>query len=227
MLRPLSLLALVTMFAFSGSIVSAQVGVGGNTNPLPAIDPDCGSLDSSPASSSGFINCWISRNNSRAIAIHIYSETVNGEIVRKAKFRQYNKGEESYSSTETKIYSYDSSSTGTEVGKGSIITVTLEKVNNTSHPNMFKMVYESNAGQKYDIGLINFVRGNKGRPASKVLVKLSNKTKDGIKVTPNSTSNPCDEFPVEDIGEEEEIAQSQAQVRAPIDFVAPIAACQN
>lgn len=220
MLRPLFCLAFATLLAIIGPAALAQVGGGtggAGTNPVPAIDPDCGSIESNAtADPTNTINCWISRNTTRATATYVYTE--NGQL--KAKFRQYEFDGESYSSTSTRIVN-DS----VVVAEGAVIAVTLQSVASTKFPNLYKMVYTGNNNTNYDIGYLNFVRGNKGRPASKVSIKFINKTM-GVKVTPNG-GDPCDEPPIEDIGEEEVIQRSPTITNAPINFVAPIANCQN
>lgn len=223
MLRPLLSIAIATLVAIAGPVASAQLVAAATTktelqNPAPStVDPDCGSIESSVTPDpTNTINCWISRSTNRATATYVYTE--NGQL--KAKFRQYSYDGESYSSVQTRILN-DS----VVVAEGAVIAVSLQAAPSAKNPNLYKMVYTGNNNTNYEIGYLNFVRGNKGRPASKVSVKFINKTM-GVKVTPNG-GDPCDDAPIEDIGEEEVIARSPTISNAPINFVAPIASCPN
>ncbi len=217
-------LLLALLFSLSTiSLLSAQVGpggVGGNTNPVPAIDPDCGSISSNAAADpDNYINCWISRNADRAVAVHVYTE--NSQL--KAKFRQYSWDGESYASTPTTIKKGVDTLISTAV-----IPVTLVAEPSTKYTGLYKMVLSVTTGgtvTDHDIGYVNFVRGKKGRAASKVSLTLTTKN-GGTTVTP-SAGNPCDEPFIDDIGEEEEIAKSPTIANAPTNFVLPIPGCVN
>lgn len=216
---PLLLAIFLSLSAIS-SFVGAQVGPAGNTNPNPAIDPDCGSISSNPpADPENYINCWISRNAERAVAIHVYTE--NSQL--KAKLRQYAWDGESYGSTTTTIKKGAETLISTAV-----IPVSLVAEPSTKYTGLYKMVLSVTSGgtvTDYDIGYVNFFRGKKGRAASKVSVTLTTKN-GGTTVTP-SAGNPCDEPFIDDIGEEEEIVKSPTIANAPTNFVAPIPACAN
>lgn len=217
----LRLLVAVFLVACAAPFSLAQPG--GGTTPVPALNPDCGSVLATPLDDNpGFINCWISRNSTRAIAVHIFKEGEGANEKIKANFRQYTRGEESFESTYTQI---ENNGTVITPLNTAVINVTLVAVTHNQHPSMYKMVYTKD-NTDYVIGHLNFVKGNKGRPASKVSVKLKvPKQGDmGIKVIPNS-GDPCEEMPIEDIGEEEMIARSSANPNAPINYVAPIADC--
>jgi hypothetical protein len=196
------------------SLVYGQPG----PTPEPTIDPDSGSiLSNAPANPASNINCWISRSSDRAVAVFVYGEPAQ----LRANIRQYLYNGESYSSTTTKIMNGT-----TQLTDQAVISVKLVTVASTKYPLLYKMVFTSNIGgtpADYDIGYLNFVRGNKQRPSSKVSISFAS-SKDpatGIKVTP-SAGNPCDEPIIDDIGEEEEIAKSPTIANAPTNFILPI-----
>lgn len=205
MFKHLCNFAMCFLVLSSSSIVFAQ----------PALDPDSGSITSGSSIGNNNINCWISRNSERAVAVHVYEE--NNQL--KANFRQYLFDGESYGSTKTKIMNG-----ATELEDTAVIPVKLVAVNSSKYPNLFKMVYSKDVSgtiTDYDIGHLNFVRGNKQRASSKVSITLLD-TATGVKVTP-SAGNPCDEPVIDDIGEEEEITKSLTIPKAPTNFVPPIA----
>lgn len=193
-------------------------------SPLPSISPDTGSVESSPAANpESNLNCWISRSNDRAIAVHVYEE--NNQL--RAKFRQYNFDGESYASTVTKIMQKSAApAADAQLFGNAIIEVKLDKEDSSKYPSLYKMVFTTitnGTPASYHVGYLNFVRGNKRRASSKVSVTfLSPKNTGDVYVSPNS-GDPCEQPVIDDVGEEEEIAKSPTTAKAPTNFVLPIA----
>ena len=78
-------------------------------------------------------------------------------------------------------------------------TVPVKLTAVSGHPGTYSMTYEG-VSPVVDIGYLRFVAGNTGRASSDVIVRLNKTTVDGV------TTDPCNEPPIDDMGEEEDIA---------------------
>lgn len=183
---------------------------GGGTTPLPSVGPDNGTVLNSSTENANTINAWVSRSKSSAIAIHIFEVTnpTTNEKVLKANLRQYADGLEVYPVTTTTI-----TNNGVGLASNSIIPVKLVNAPSARTDEHYKLIYTAADNTEYEIGTLTFVRGSVNRPSSKVNIKLYNKT-GGVKVTPGGI-NPCEEPPIEDIGEEMLVAPSPTNGNAP------------
>ena len=192
-------------------------GVGNATEDLPGMPQpttilqDVGSVACSDAPP-GKVNCWISRNESGALALSVYED---GSILY-GKFRQYEKKEENFTSKSTQITLPDSTTTN-EI---SIVVVRL--VPKQSFTDTYEMIYDTTAAPaapsvSIPVGFVRFVRGKTGRSSSDAVIRL------GSKVV--GSTNPCDKPPIDDVGEEELMAVSAISNKGPgptLDFLPPL-----
>jgi hypothetical protein len=176
---------------------SAQIGGGTGTPPPTSvvIAPDDKTIENTPPSAANQLNCWVSRSNNAAIAVSVYMSGGGSQLV--GKLRRYSKGDEEYEDTTTQIKLPD----GTTTPALKVIMFNLEHEANPKYPDLYKMMYAPSVGSPIKVGYLNFVRGNKTRMSSKVSIRLDHTTVVGV-------NNPCDEPPIDDIGEEEEIRRS-------------------
>lgn len=170
-------------------------------DPVPSV-PDPGELTNEPASP-GRINCWVARTGRRAVSVSIYED--GGK--KMAKLRLYTKPAtepEEYSGVNT-VIPIPGSATPDDVR-----VVPVELVEVASRPNTFEMKYEKRVDTTItvvNLGFLTFSPSVNGRASSDVIVRFKGEVKAAnTAVFGTSTStNPCDEPPDDDIGEEEEI----------------------
>lgn len=189
--------AFVAIVLFCGSFVPAvyaQPGGGAGPAPTPIAKPDEGTIENSPASESSLLNSWVSRSNNEAIAISVYKDSTQQLV---GKLRRYSKGSEDYREMNTQIQLPDSSTLPAQ----QVVPFKLDRLTSNKHPDVFSMMFTPPTGNPIRIGYLSFIRGNKSRDASSVVIRLDHNVVVG-------TINPCDEPPIDDIGEEEEIYRS-------------------
>lgn len=192
MMYPKSVFAAIVLVC--GSFVpnvSAQPGGGPGPNPTPVAAPDDKSIENLPAPTSTQVNCWVSRSNSEAIAVSVYMDSTQQLV---GKLRRYNKGIEDFREKDTQIKLPDSTILPAE----KIVPFKLERLSGSKFPDVFNMMYTPPTGNPIQIGHMSFIRGNKTRFASSVVIRLNHARVAGV-------SDPCDEPPNDDIGEEEAI----------------------
>jgi hypothetical protein len=224
MIRYTFILLLTLVLSTSASAqMPAPIG-----QPLPAITdppivPDQGSIENKPAAdSTSFVNCWIVRKKTTAIAIRVIKVPnplgPEHEPILVAKLRQYaSEDEEGYLGVKTVI-----KDGATPLAEAKIIDLKLVKEENANHPDLYRLQFDKDSTANEDfitIGFINFIRGNHDRSSSKAAIKILATPAVGVTVTP--ASDPCSEPPVDDIGEEEVIARSTVanQSEAPTNSV--------
>jgi hypothetical protein len=164
--------------------------------------PDAGEITCKPASP-GRINCWVARTGTRAVSVSVYEEAGK----KMAKLRLYTKptiDPEEYSAVSAKI----PVPTGTTPDEITVVPVALVEV--TSKPNTFEMKYQKKVGAtttEVSIGYLTFSPSTNGRMSSDVVVRLKSNVKAANQeVFGPSVTDPCNQPPDDDIGEEEEIA---------------------
>jgi hypothetical protein len=170
---------------------SAQPGGGTGPTPAPITAPDDKSVENLPATNSSNLNCWVSRSNNEAIAISVYRDS---SLQLVGKLRRYSKDAEEFRAIETEIKLPDA----TTLPAQKVLLVKLDRVANTKHQDIFSMMFTPPSGVPIRIGYLSFIRGNKTRLSSSVVMRMDHTTVVG-------SVNPCDEPPIDDIGEEEEI----------------------
>jgi hypothetical protein len=186
-----------------GLTTSAGPGAGGTGG---ASNADTGSLINSSSSSTDKSMTWVSRSYTDASAMRIY-QTFDGLLV--ANIRTYNRSGANFVGKTTTITYDDPNVTPTVrvVAPVEVVKVELKEVKETTAPYRllhYNLMYyplgfdssEIPQGNPVRIGKVRFNRGVNGRNSSDVSLKF------GPPVKPN----PCDEPPLDDIGEEEEVA---------------------
>lgn len=146
---------------------------------------DTGTIVNTVATEPQKIGAWVARSESTAIAVRIYEDG----NTKKAKIRRYKLEDGEFISVMTKFKKSDES----ETGPVAVFETTL--IPNTRHANTYELMYTVE-GAPVRIGYIRFYKGNQGRTASSAVIRLE-------KVV--GAMNPCDEPPIDDIGEEEVI----------------------
>ena len=171
------------------------------TDPVTSV-PEAGEITSKPASP-GRINCWVARTGTRAVSVSVYEEAGK----KMAKLRLYTRPitePEEYGAVNAKI----PVPTGTTPDDKPVVQVALAEV--TGKPNTFEMKYEKKIGTtttEVSIGYLTFSPSAKGRISSDVVVRLKSNVKAANQeVFGPSVTDPCNQPPDDDIGEEEEIA---------------------
>ncbi len=186
--------AIVLVFASFVPNVSAQPGGGPGPSPTPVLAPDDKTIENLPAPTSNLVNCWVSRSNSEAIAVSVYKDSTQQLV---GKLRRYNKGFEDFREKDTQIRLPDSTILPAE----KIVSFKLEKLTSDKFPDVYNMMYTPPTGSPIQIGYISFIRGNKTRLSSSAVIRLNDKVVVGV-------TNPCDEPPIDDLGEEEAISRA-------------------
>lgn len=189
--------AIVLFFGSFVPTVCAQPGGGPGPAPTPIAKPDEGTIENLPASESSLLNCWVSRGISSAIAVSVYKDS-NSQLV--GKLRRYNKGSEDFRETNTQIQLPDS----TTLPAQQVVPFKLDRLSSNKSPDVFSMMFTPPSGSPIRIGYLSFIRGNKSRDASSVVIRLDHTSIVGV-------VNPCDEPPIDDVGEEEEIYRGPTQ----------------
>jgi hypothetical protein len=164
--------------------------------------PVAGEITCKPASP-GRINCWVARTGTRAVSVSVYEEAGK----KMAKLRLYTRPitePEEYAAVNTKI----PVPTGTIPDDKPVVPVELVEV--TGKQNTFEMKYEKKIGTTttdVSIGYLSFSPSANGRISSDVVVRLKGNVKAANQeVFGASVTDPCNQPPDDDIGEEEEIA---------------------
>lgn len=170
---------------------SAQLGGGTGPTPTPVLIPDDKTIENSPATNANQVNCWVSRSNNEAIAVSVYTDS-NLQLV--GKLRRYTKGDEEFEDKDTEI-KLTPTTTSTPL---KVVPFKLERETSVKFQDVFKMMYTPATGDPVRIGYLSFVRGNKSRLSTSVVIRMDHTTVVGA-------INPCDEPPIDDIAEEEEI----------------------
>jgi hypothetical protein len=208
-------LLLTAVFALENA--HAQPGSGGSPGGTPGSTPatDGGTIIGTPTTELGKANSWVIRSATQGIAICIYEDPVL--FVQCANIRFYARTPSSFVGKTTPVtYKPDGSQTETTVNLETIY-VRLEsvpdKLGRFAHYSMnyFPEGYEPNGtpkGTKVQIGKIRFNGGANGRISSDVAVRLSTT----VRPSTASSTSPCDEPPVDDIGEEEAVVVSATNV---------------
>jgi hypothetical protein len=170
---------------------SAQLDGGTGPTPTPVTAPDDKTVENLPATNTSNLNCWVSRSSNEAIAISVYRDS-NLQLV--GKLRRYSKEDEEFRAVETVIKLPDA----TTLPSQKVLPVKLERVVNTKHPDIFNIMFTPPSGVPIRIGYLSFIRGNKSRLSTSVVIRMDHTTVVG-------PINPCEEPPIDDIAEEEEI----------------------
>ncbi|MFN7289267.1 MAG: hypothetical protein ACK5T6_01670, partial [Pirellula sp.] len=174
--------------------VSAQLGGETGPTPTPVLLPDDKPIENSPASSPNQLNCWVSRSNEEAIAVSVYRDS---SLQLVGKLRRYSKGDEEFEDKDTEI----KLTTTTNTPPMKLVPFKLEKETSSKFQDVFSMMYTPATGDAIRIGYLSFIRGNKSRLSSSVVIRL-----DHNKIV--GTPDPCGGPPVDDLGEEEEIRRA-------------------
>lgn len=183
--------ALALLCNFFVANVSAQPGGGTSPTPTPVMTPDDKTIENSPATSANQVNCWVSRSNNEAIAVSVYTDS-NLQLV--GKLRRYTKGDEEFEDKDTEI-KLTSTTTSSPI---KVVPFKLEREASVKFQDVYKMMYTPATGNPIRIGYLSFVRGNKTRLSTSVVIRMDHTTVVGA-------VNPCDEPPIDDIAEEEEV----------------------
>jgi hypothetical protein len=161
--------------------------------PVPVPDP--GTISNGPAEPNR-VKCWVARTGNRALAVSIYA---NGTA---AKLRLYKKEIDGYLGLNIKI-PIPGEQPQTEV----FVVVVLEPYSNK--PNTFEMKFlkqQNTSTTAISVGYITFLPSVNGRTSSDVVVRLRESVRGANpEAYGTSSTNPCDEPPTDDIGEEEQI----------------------
>jgi hypothetical protein len=210
-IRPLVCSFLIVCFVVTSSAF-CQVSPGGSGGGTPGTAggttntpvPDTGTVFCTPNPATGKVNCWVIRNFSTASAISIFEDPVFS--VPSAKIRNYVKNPSGFSAQNTTVTYTTAATPPTTVTQSlDVISVRLEEVRDTlGRVTYYNMNYfpegfnpdGSPKGVKVLIGKLKFSRGSDGRSSSDISIRF------GAAVRP---SNPCDEPPLDDLGEEEEV----------------------
>lgn len=200
-----------TVFAVSLTIVSfastswgqlSGGGTAGGSTGGTTGSADTGTILSLPTANLGRVNSWVSRSTGTAVAVTAYEDQFR---VLSANIRQYTLTTAGYTSQSTKIKN------GAVEYDLQVVPVRLEKVEDTlGRLRHYNMVYYPSGydpmgaplGAKVLVGWLKFYRGNNGRVSSDVIIRFHSNV---VRTNPVS---PCDEPPVDDMGEEEEVVQS-------------------
>lgn len=203
----------------------AQSGSGGSASGTPGSglsNADTGSVFGSPPSDASKANCWVFRSPTQGMAVCAFEDPVF--LVPSATLRLYTRNASGFTGKTTTVKYKETPASPETTLNLDTISVRLEEVRDTlgrvTHHNMnyFPQGYNSDGspkGVKVDIGKLKYNRGNNARVSSDVSVRL------GQSVRP---SNPCDEPPLDDVGEEEEVAISSTNVPGLAFALTPVAA---
>ena len=167
---------------------------------------DTGTIVNTVATEPLKIGAWVARSESTAIAVRIYEDGT----IKKAKIRRYELVDGEFSDVTTKFKKSD----GSETAPVAVFETTL--VLKAGYANTYELMYPVEA-TPVRIGYIRFYKGNQGRTASSAAIRLEAAVVVGA-------TNPCDEPPIDDIGEEEFInatASSAPSAAIPGFKVAP------
>jgi hypothetical protein len=161
----------------------------------PVATPDPGTILNGSAAPNR-VKCWVARTGNRALAVSIYA---NGTA---AKLRLYKKEIDGYLGLNIKI-----PIPGEQPQTEAFVVVVLEPYSNK--PNTFEMKFlkqQNSTTTPISVGYITFLPSVNGRTSSDVVVRLRAAVKgENPEAYGPSTTNPCDEPPTDDIGEEEQM----------------------
>jgi hypothetical protein len=216
-------LLLTAVFALENA--HAQLSSGGSASGTPGTglsNADTGSVFGSQPTDASKANCWVFRSPTQGMAVCVFVDPVF--VVPSATLRFYSRSASGFTGKTTAVtYKETPTSPDTTLNLDTI-SVRLEEVRDTlgrvTHYNMnyFPQGYNtdgSSKGVKVVIGKLKYNSGNNARVSSDVSVRL------GQSVRP---SNPCDEPPLDDVGEEEEVAISSTNVPGLAFPLTPVAA---
>jgi hypothetical protein len=216
-------LLLTAVFALENA--HAQLGSGGSTGGTSGSglsSADTGSVFGSQPSDASKANCWVFRSPTQGMAVCAFEDPVF--LVPSATLRLYSRSASGFTGKTTAVKYKETPNSPETTLTLDTISVRLEEVRDTlgrvTHHNMnfYPQGYNTDGspkGVKVDIGKLKYNRGNNARVSSDVSVRL------GQSVRP---SNPCDEPPLDDIGEEEEVAISSTNVPGLAFPLTPVAA---
>ena len=215
-------LLLTTVFALENA--HAQTGSGGSPGSTPGSglsNADTGSVFGSAPSDASKANCWVIRTPTEGMAICVFEDPVF--LVRSATLRMYSRSPSGFTGKTATIKYKETPSSPETTLTPETVNLRLEEVRDdmerVTHYNMnfFPDGYNPNGspkGVKVVIGKLKYNRGNNARVSSDVSVRLSPSIR---------PANPCDEPPLDDIGEEEEVAISSANVPGMTFPLTPVA----
>jgi len=205
---------LLLTVVFVNQNVCAQPGSGGSpggaTPGSGLSNADTGTIFGSLPSATNKANCWLTRSATQGMAVCVYEDPMF--LVPTATVRFYSRISSGFTGkTTTVTYKATPTSPDTAVTLDTI-SVRLEEARDSlgrvTHYNMnyFPDGYNpdgSPKGVKVEIGKLKYNRGNNARVSSDVSVRLGRTVRPLI---------DCDEPPLDDIGEEEELTVSSANV---------------
>lgn len=191
-----------------GNLGGNVAGGSGSTTTTVSTGADTGSIYGTPCTSPDKANCWVIRTYNTATAVCVYEDPVFH--VPMANLRNYTKNSTGFTSQNTTVTLPAPANTTQSLD---VVKVRLEEVRDSlGRVTFYNMNYYPDGyntdgtpkGTKVAIGKMKFGKGSHGRGSSDVTIRL------GSSVRP--TANPCDEPPLDDLGEEEEIPVSSSKV---------------
>ena len=181
--------------AFVATTSFGQGGVGG-----PGGSSGPGSIVNENPSEPGKIGAWVFRTGDDGLALHV--QPVAFSTKYKGSLRQYTKTNLGYTPTDLKLQIDPTAGAAPENLGNQGIEVSVEPKTSNGVP-YFELTYTPMGGTPVKVGAMRFLSGSSGRSGADVVLRVNANLK-------SVSRDPCDEPPLDDMGEEEILDQSAA-----------------
>jgi hypothetical protein len=194
----------------SGHVAMAQLSTGTTTTTSTTPTTSESTIISKTAAA-GKVKCWIARTSTKAIAVHVFVDPTNSQLC--ARVRYYVKNDEEYASRDT-IITLPSNTTPEPGAK--FLTVKLVPFG-PAEDRMYEMKFVklTPTPTESSIGFLRFIKGSNGRTSDDVLMRFHGKASGTNAKVHEYGTDPCDKPPVDDVGEEEDMAMSGTSTNTP------------
>jgi len=187
---------LFSVFAMAGLGLASATTFGAGPTPPPPSGP--GSIVNETPTEPGKIGAWVFRTGDDGLALNIQPIPFSSKF--KGYLRQYTKTALGYTPTDIKLQ-VDATAGTAPANLGNLgIEVSMEP-KTSNGVEYFDLTYLATGGTVVKVGAVRFVDGSAGRTGADVVLRVNANFK-------SVTRNPCDEPPVDDMGEEEILDQS-------------------
>jgi hypothetical protein len=160
-----------------------------------------GSVVSETPSEPGKIGAWVFRTGDDGLALNV--QPVPFSTKYKGYLRQYKKVGDVYTPTDIKLQVDDTGGTPpANLGdQGIEVSIVPKETTGSLQIPYYELTYLAPGGVTVKVGAMRFLNGNAGRSGTDVVLRVNSKLK-------SLSRNPCDEPPIDDMGEEEILDQS-------------------
>ncbi len=180
---------------FGLALASATTFAADTTPPPPS---SAGSIVNETPAEPGKIGAWVFRTGDDGLALNVQPIPFSPKI--RGYLRQYTRTALGYTPTDIKLQ-VDPTAGAVPANLGSTgIELSMEP-KTSNGVEYFELTYLATGGVSVKVGAVRYVNGNSGRGGSDVVLRVNTNLK-------SVTRSPCDEPPLDDMGEEEILDQS-------------------